>query len=56
MYYFKEPIPVLPWVGYRDSTNYGRACPIIFYLPPINTTDEDLEDCLHMAIFTKDVI
>lgn len=56
---FQAPVPVRRWNGVKDATKYGRACPQLGITDKLNETElsmGDLEDCLSLAIYTKDVI
>lgn len=54
----KAPVPIKPWDGIRNAENYGRKCPTLYDLKGLQRNaarNEDLEDCLIMAIFSTKV-
>lgn len=54
----QAPIPIKPWNGIRNAEHYGIKCPTIGDLKALrqkNLNNEDLEDCLNMAIFSTKV-
>lgn len=58
---FKAPVPALPWTGTRDATETGRDCPTFANtinnrnVDNMTTTDEDIEDCLHLSVYSTDL-
>lgn len=55
---FKAPVPIRPWNGIYNARNYGKKCPTledIKQLPKSQLKNTDVEDCLNMAIFSKNV-
>lgn len=55
---FQAPVPIKRWNGIRNAENYGRKCPTVDDLKSLHRNEgrnEDLEDCLNMAIFSTKV-
>ncbi|XP_037933074.1 glutactin-like [Teleopsis dalmanni] len=55
---FKAPVARLPWRQIFDATRYGRRCPVITTVSNLTAQElkADLEDCLNLSVFTKDLI
>lgn len=52
-------MPVKPWKGIRDVTNFGRKCPTLEDLSKMTKEYRravDTENCLNMAIYSPNVI
>ncbi|XP_054731971.1 glutactin-like [Anastrepha obliqua] len=54
---FKPPVPRTPWSEAFAATEYGRICPQLFTYNrlPADKLQGDLEDCLTLNIFTKNL-
>lgn len=54
---FRAPIPTIPWTGTRDQTQPGRECPTFRNTMdiPSGSVGPELEDCLHVNVFTNSV-
>lgn len=47
-----------PWIGIRSAEEFGPKCPTVLDLTQMSENERksnDVEDCLNMAIYTKDV-
>lgn len=54
---FKPPVPIQPWSGIRKADKYGAQFPVIKTIAKL-TPDKltpDLEDCLTLNVFSRDV-
>lgn len=49
---FKAPVPKKEWNATIDGTKYGRRCPVITHM---DETLADIEDCLTLCVYTKNV-
>ena len=52
---FKPPVPVSPWNGVLNATQYQYSCPQrmpLFLLDPKSRSGQINEDCLYLNIFT----
>ncbi|XP_067648578.1 glutactin-like [Eurosta solidaginis] len=54
---FKAPISRAPWKGTFDARHFGKRCPDIGTVSLLNSSQlkEDLEDCLSLSIYTKNL-
>src|SRR5579864_2129062 len=50
---WREPMPVKPWSGVRDATNFGAPCAQNPYFIP-NAKDVSSEDCLFLNIWSPE--
>lgn len=55
---FKAPVPAEPWEGVRDVSERGRAAPYYGDMKkmPKEELQGDLEDCISLCVYSKDVI
>lgn len=55
--FVKKPVLAIPWPGNHDVRSHGRPCPCLRDIQRMNSNElnGDIEDCLHMSIFTKNV-
>lgn len=54
----QAPVPVKAWQGVRSAENYGQSCPTYAMLAKMSEEDRkqgDIEDCLNLNIYTKQV-
>ncbi|XP_037933075.1 glutactin-like [Teleopsis dalmanni] len=52
---FKAPVARQPWNQKFDATKYGPHCPTKSYKHIGRDSIIDVEDCLHLSVFTKDL-
>jgi len=51
---WREPMPVKPWTGVRQATDFGPACPQATSATMPNATETSREDCLHLNVWTPE--
>lgn len=54
----QAPVPVKPWEGIRSAEDYGQSCPTYPRLAKMSEAERkmgDIEDCLNLDIYTKQV-
>lgn len=54
----QAPVPIRLWKGIFNAQNYGRKCPTLEDLLKLTENElrkTDVEDCLNMAIYSKNV-
>lgn len=52
---FKAPMPKKEWSGIIDGSKYGRRCPVSSHLSQADNDSIDLEDCLTLCVYTRNV-
>lgn len=52
---FKAPVPKKKWDGVVDARSYGRRCPVSTHVNPTEADLVDIEDCLTLCVYTKNV-
>lgn len=55
---FKPPVPIAPWEGVQNATQYGRPGVMYRVVSKLSKEElaEDVEDCLNLCVYTNDVI
>jgi para-nitrobenzyl esterase len=51
---WREPMPVRPWTGVRQATEFGPACPQATAATMPSATETSREDCLHLNVWTPE--